>query len=61
MSAAAFRAYNAPPGPLAVFSGPTSKEGEGRGRAEKGTGGRGREEKGRGREGRAGEGRGGAP
>jgi len=39
-------AYSAPPDPLAVFKGPTSKEGEGRGgegRGGKGRGGKGRE------------------
>ena len=50
-----WRAYSAPPGPLAVFKGPTSKgkegEGGGRGREE----GKGREGKGEG-EGKAGEG-----
>ena len=52
-------AYSAPPDPLAVFKGPTSKGREGKGRGEKGgrkgEGGEGREEKGEGRE-RGGEG-----
>jgi len=45
-------AYSAPPDTLAGFKGPTSKEGEGKGREEKGRGGKGRE--GEGKEGKGG-------
>ena len=40
-------AYSAPPDTLAGFKGPTSKEGEGKGRGEKGRGGKGREGEGK--------------